>query len=238
MLPPTAGVAAPELAGLVLDAARGVTLTVADPDAATDTGDRTLRFGTQIDAQPLTTAGPADHDDLTGGVRSGRTIAGYLAKYVTKSVAEFGVAVRRISPMAIPTLDVTPHVRAILSTITGLADHRFPDMIRWLHTLGYRGHITTKSRRFSTTMTALRAHRAAWTRQQSLNHSAGEHDSIPVAGQSCGEVEWTFEPSAVHRTLGDLALITSAAHRGIDARHTARDALRAQHPPEVSAGTP
>jgi uncharacterized Zn-finger protein len=238
-LPPTAGVGAPELAGLVLDAARGVTLTVPSPDVATDTGERTLRFGTQIDAQPLTTAGPADHDDdLARGVRSGRTIAGYLAKYVTKSVAEFGVAVRRISPLAIPTLDVTPHVRAILTTITGLAEHGFPDMIRWLHTLGYRGHITTKSRQFSTTMTALRAHRAAWTRQQSLEHSGGEHYSKPGARQSCGEVEWTFEPSGWHRTLGDLALLTSAAHRAIEGRHTARDALRAHDPPEPPGGPP
>jgi hypothetical protein len=30
-------------------------------------------------------------------------------------------------------------------------------MAGWLHTLGYRGHITTKSRRYSVTMTALRA---------------------------------------------------------------------------------
>jgi uncharacterized Zn-finger protein len=236
--PPTAGVAAPELAGLVLDAARAVTLIVANPDAATDTCERTLRFGTQIDAQPLTTAGPADHDELTRGVRSGRTVAGYLAKYVTKSVAEFGVAVRRISPLAIPTLDVTPHVRAILTTITGLAEDRFPDMIRWLHTLGYRGHITTKSRRFSTTMSALRAHRAAWTQQQSLKHSVGAHYSMPRAAQSSGDLEWTFEPSAGHRTLGDLALITSAAHRAIEHRHTARDALRAHDPPEPPAGSP
>jgi hypothetical protein len=27
-------------------------------------------------------------------------------------------------------------------------------MGKWLHTLGYRGHITSKSRRYSTTMTA------------------------------------------------------------------------------------
>lgn len=236
--PPTAGVAAPELAALVLDAARAVTLTVANPDAATNTGDRRLRFGTQIDAQPLTTPGPADHDDLVRRVRSGRTVAGYLAKYVTKSVAEFGVAVRRISPLAIPMLDVTPHVRAILTTITGLADHGFPDMIRWLHTLGYRGHITTKSRRFSTTMSALRAHRAAWAHQQSLKHFVEEHHSTLRAAESSGEVEWTFEPSAGHRTLGDRALITSAAHRAIEHRHTARDALRAHDPPEPPAGPP
>jgi hypothetical protein len=232
-LPPTAGVAAPELAGLVLNAARAITLTIANPDAATNTGDRTLRFGTQIDAQPLTTAGPAHRDELARGVRSGRTIAGYLAKYVTKSVAEFGVAVRRISPLAIPTLDVTPHVRAILTTITGLAEDRFPDMIRWLHTLGYRGHITTKSRHFSTTMGALRAHRAAWLHQQSVKHSATVKYSTIDAPRPPDPFEWTFD-RAGYRTLGDRALITSAALRAIEHRHTARESARAPDPPAPS----
>ena len=100
-------------------------------------------------------------------------MAAYLAKYVTKSVAEFGVGIRRMSPLAVAELDVTAHVRAILTTITDLAAHRAYDgMDRWLHTLGYRGHITTKSRLFSTTMGALRAYRAAWTRQQHSQHAA------------------------------------------------------------------
>jgi hypothetical protein len=42
---------------------------------------------------------------------SGRQIAGYLAKYVTKSVADFGIAVRRFTTAAIDQLDVTHHVR-------------------------------------------------------------------------------------------------------------------------------
>ena len=80
---------------------------------------------------------------------------------MTKSVAEFGVGIRRLSPLAVDELDVSAHVRAILTTITGLAAHRAYDgMDRWLHTLGYRGHVTTKSRLFSTTMGALRAYRA------------------------------------------------------------------------------
>ena len=61
---------------------------------------------------------------------------------------------------------------------------------------------------------------------------------MPQAAQSFGDVEWTFEPSAGYRTLGDLVLITSAAHRAIEHRHTARDALRAHDPPESPAGPP
>ena len=110
-------------------------------------------------------------------MRSRRSVAAYLAKYVTKSVAEFGVGIRRMSPLAIAELDVSAHVRAILTTITRLAAHRaYHGMDRWLHTLGYRGHITTKSRLFSTTMGALRAYRATWTRQQHTEHAATTPD--------------------------------------------------------------
>ena len=106
-------------------------------------------------------------------MRSRRSVAAYLAKYVTKSVADFGVGIRRMSPLAVAELDVSTHVRAILTTITGLGAHRaYQGMDRWLHTLGYRGHITTKSRLFSTTMGSLRAYRATWTRQQHTDRAA------------------------------------------------------------------
>lgn len=57
----------------------------------------TLRFGSQTDVQPLRIA-PGEDDD--------RRVASYLAKYLTKSVAEFGPSPRRLSPRAVPTLDV------------------------------------------------------------------------------------------------------------------------------------
>ena len=92
-----------------------------------------------------------------------RRVASYLAKYTTKSVAEFGIAARRISPAAIGELDITAHIRRILSTLAKLAT--LPGntaMLGWQYTLGYRGHITTKSRRYSITLTALRAARHHW----------------------------------------------------------------------------
>jgi hypothetical protein len=150
------------------------------------------------DTQTLTRTA-AETDARSAEVQLARRIAGYLAKYVTKSVTEFGVAPRRMSPRAIDTLPVNPHIRALLHTITDLAAQpgREP-MLGWLHTLGYRGHVTTKSRQYSTTMTALRAHRADWKDQHptisdiadSAAHSAtdGMHrtglDSQSPAGTS------------------------------------------------------
>ena len=190
-----------------------------------------LRFGTQTDTQPLQPTSGARPAEVTPG-RSGRSVAAYLAKYVTKSVADFGVGIRRMSPLAVAELDVTAHVRAILTTIMDIAAHHSYDgMDRWLHTLGYRGHITTKSRLFSTTMGALRAYRATWTRQHHTQQAATTMDAEHHrATATIDPIEWEFDRVGLS-SLGERALILSAAQRMIEHRHTARDNLRAHDPP-------
>ncbi|MGO9351293.1 MAG: replication initiator [Mycobacterium sp.] len=232
--PPTAPVSsitATDLAMLVQRAAHAVMLTVTDPKRPGDRDGLVLRFGTQTDTQPLQPNRDGGPGEVTPR-RSGRSVAAYLAKYVTKSVAEFGVGIRRMSPLAIADLDVTAHVRAILTTITGLAAHNAYDgMERWLHTLGYRGHITTKSRLFSTTMGALRAYRATWTRQQHTQHATTTPDRNPRRETPTSDpIEWAFDRVGLC-SLGERTLILSAARRMIEHRHTARDNLRAHDPP-------
>ena len=228
--PPVSSITATELAMLVQRAARTVTLTLTDPDCPDDGDGLVLRFGTQTDTQPLEARRSNESDGAPR--RSGRSVAAYLAKYVTKSVAEFGVGIRRLSPLAVDELDVSAHVRAILTTITGLAAHRAYDgMDRWLHTLGYRGHVTTKSRLFSTTMGALRAYRATWSRQHHTQQAAtakdAEHRRV---APTIDAIEWEFDRVGLC-SLGERALILSAAQRMIEHRHTARDHLRAHDPP-------
>ena len=147
-------------------------------------------------------------------------------------MAEFGVGIRRMSPLAVTEFDVTAHVRAILTTITAMATHRaYHGIDRWLHTLGYRGHISTKSRLFSTTMGALRAHRAAWTRQHHAEHAATPTDAQRCRPTSTREaIAWEFDRAGLCN-LGERALILSAAQRMIEHRHTARDHLSAHDPP-------
>ena len=170
----------------------------------------TLRFGPQTDLRPL----------IPGSGTEDRRIASYLAKYVTKSVTEFGLSPRRISPRAVTELAVRPHIRSILVTITWVAQETDdPDMTKWLHTLGYRGHITTKTRAYSTTMGALRAQRAAWRQQQ---------------GNTANEVMRGWEFTKIgHDNDGDrvLAATADAQHRA--ARQAAREALtdRVDHEP-------
>jgi hypothetical protein len=229
--PPVSSITATDLAVLVQRAARAVTLTVTDPEPPDDADARVLRFGTQTDTQPL----EPNHGHGPGEPprRSGRSVPAYLAKYVTKSVAEFRVGIRRMSPLAVAELDVTAHVRAILTAITDMAAHRaYAGMDRWLHTLGFRGHITTKSRLFSTTMGALRAYRAAWTRQQHTEHAATTKDAEHLGATPTSDaIEWEFDRVGL-RTLGERVLILSAAKRMIEHRHTVRDHLRAHDRPD------
>ena len=137
---------------------------------------------------------------------------------------DFGIAARRLSAEAIAALDVTEHIRSILFAIVALDDHAGADAARespwagigrWLHTLGYRGHITTKSRRYSTTMTALRTHRAEWTRHQHAKTAVAQHSQTNTAEQ----IGWEFD-RAGHVTTGDRVLAVSASLRHIQARRT------------------
>lgn len=212
---------ATELATIVQQAARTVAVTVTDPSS--DTATRVIRFGTQVDTQPIDnrhagTESPAVQDDSPHGrMLPGRRVARYLAKYVTKSLADVGISARRISTEAIANLDVSDHVRAILTTISQLADRGLAGVGRWLHTLGYRGHITSKSRRYSTTMTALRERRATWTREQRLKSTAYQHDLGFDPTDSDDLVVWEFDRAGL-TSLGDRTLVNSAALRCIDAR--------------------
>ncbi|MCA4727159.1 replication initiator [Mycolicibacterium fortuitum] len=229
-------VSAGELGSIIQHAARAMTLTVTDPCA--DSGVRAIAFGTQIDTQPIT---PRSHlvdqaspekNSSTGRSLSGRRVARYLAKYVTKSLVDLGISARRLSAEAIPDLDVSEHVRTILSTIAGLADTGLAGIDRWLHTLGFRGHITSKSRRYSTTMTALRERRAAWTRAQHSKNTAQHRDPRSHSGYTStvddgSLVAWEFD-RAGYASLGERTLIISASLRRIQQRHTAREALQPQ----------
>ncbi|MET8860425.1 replication initiator [Streptomyces sp. NPDC004579] len=118
-------------------------------------GELELRWGTQIDARPLRTDGLGPDDDA---------VAAYVAKYVTKGASETGAGTdHRLTTWGdIDAVPVTDHVRALMRTcwrLGGLPEYEPLHLRAWAHTLGYRGHILTKSRAYSTTYAALRADR-------------------------------------------------------------------------------
>ena len=142
------------LCAVVRSAAEVVALNA--PDSAAY-GSRVLRFGDQLDVRPLT-------GSLDGDLPDGR-VAGYLAKYVTKSVTDAQTLDRRIvSAAQVRALRASDHVRALVGTawrLGGLPELQQLRLRAWAHTLGYRGHCVTKTRAYSTTYGALRAARAA-----------------------------------------------------------------------------
>ena len=66
-------------------------------------------------------------------------------------------------------LDISEHARRIIRTAWALGARKDLEDLRlraWAHMLGFRGHFSTKSRRYSTTLGALRDARAEWRRTQ------------------------------------------------------------------------
>lgn len=128
------------------------------------------RFGSQLDLQVID-----DGDESTHR----RGVAGYVAKYATKSSDDDGVLDRRIrSDDDLAYRDLTPHLRRLGETAWNLGGNpELSDLpLRpWAHTLGFRGHWLTKSRSWSTTFKFLRAERAQW-QEDRRKRMCGEDD--------------------------------------------------------------
>ena len=86
--------------------------------------------------------------------------------------------------------------------------------------LGYRGHFATKSRRYSTTMRALRAARRTWNRRQ--RPSPQPHSDKTVV--TLTDLQWAGRG---WRGAGDALLALSAATRAREHRRVAREEMTA-----------
>jgi hypothetical protein len=118
----------------------------------------TVRWGAQLDIRPIAQVGP--------GELSAEAVAAYVAKYATKSTESLGAALnRRITDaVELDALPVRPHVRMLVRTAWELGGNPRLNRLglrRWAHQLGFGGHWSSKSRRYSTTFTALRRARIA-----------------------------------------------------------------------------
>jgi hypothetical protein len=161
-------------------AAAAVCIDVPDPDY----GSRELRFGEQLDVQPVTETGE--------GITSLKA-ARYIAKYVTKGAETAGLPPRRIKGLEdLYWLHLPAHtermVRACfaLDLIPAYGDIAFG---RWAHMLGYRGHAATKSRAYSTTYGKLREERRAY--QDAERRQA--QGLPPLDGRNTViDAKWTF----------------------------------------------
>ncbi|GAA3849080.1 plasmid replication initiator protein [Streptomyces sedi] len=199
---PPEGIDADTVAACVRTAAAAVRL---DTPHTAALGQRALRWGRQLDVRPLSTATVTDD-----------AVAAYVAKYVSKGAADTGAGLdRRVTgPDDIAAARVTPHVRALMATCwrLGALPELAPLRLRaWAHTLGYRGHILTKSRAYSTTYAALRDARAQHRRPQ-------EED----APHTVTEANWRYAGSG--HTPGAALLAAGIAEDLARNRECAREA--------------
>ena len=157
--PPPAWATVDLLTSAIRSAAAAVAVPVSSPS-----GSRFLSWGEQVDVHPITSGAFS-----SGGVDE-EAVAAYIAKYATKSTTEDGTLDRRVFAGApLDHLGLSDHQRRLihacwrLSEVSGLEGRKLD---RWAHTLGFRGHFSTKSRRYSTTLGALRQVRRDFRRGQ------------------------------------------------------------------------
>ena len=201
---PAIDVPASWLAKRCLEAAQDVEVDAAPVDC--NNSARALRFGRQVDARPV-----QRHTD-DGGDVSPEMVAAYLAKYATKAagdVAAEGAPNRHLSRLRETCLELCG--RALL---TDGFTSPYALLGKWADALGFRGHFASKSRRFSTTLGALRDARRKYHRdREQLRTPAG---STGTAGSFDG-TEYTVVINEFRfagqgwLTPGDAELARSAA---------------------------
>ncbi|GII96873.1 replication initiator [Sinosporangium siamense] len=172
-----------------------------------DIPSRPLVWGRQVDLRPIAADG-----DLTS-----TAVASYVAKYATKAAESTGTLDRRIHPLEdLTTLDLRDHPRRLiaecirLSAFEPLAHLRLAE---WALMLGYRGHFSTKSRRYSITFGAIRAERADFRKNDDITTGRLPllDDDIPLKIAT-----WTYAGQGLSpgKRLLAAALATTAARGG------------------------
>ncbi|MFF8448882.1 replication initiator protein RepSA [Streptomyces leeuwenhoekii] len=187
--------------------------------AVDDQPARTFRWGRQLDVRPVKVFG--DGSNLTE-----QAVASYVAKYATKAAENTGTLDRRIGELAeLDRHGVPDHTRRLITACRDL-DPLYPDrrLWAWAHMLGFRGHFSSKSRRYSTTLGALRQARADFRAEQEravlgLDVDDRAPDTVLVLA------DWQYAGHG--HTPGESVLAATIARDLQLNRETAREALAA-----------
>jgi hypothetical protein len=162
---------------------RAITLAASNAQVITphtdSTASRTCQWGAQLDIRTIT----------SNGQLTDNAVAGYVAKYATKAAECTGTLDRRITPADnLGTLPVSAHARRLIAEclrIGQAAELAHLRTAHWAHMLGFRGHFSTKSRAYSTTLGKLRTARA--------EHVRAEHaDQLPDGETVLVVTHWRF----------------------------------------------
>jgi hypothetical protein len=218
---------APFTAALLEEALRQAVPAVRVPCPPLDAGGpgRYARWGEQLDVRNIT------KDSGQEGELSAEQVAGYVAKYATKATESFGSGLdRRLTDDDLDHLDKLPaHIGELVRACWELGGHPELEALRlraWAHMLGFRGHWSTKSRRYSTTFTVLRRARVAFAKRRRAR------DGVPLDAFGRAEddqavivvASWVYVGSG-YATEGERWLALSAAARAREHRRIAREEL-------------
>jgi len=170
-----------------------------------------VRWGSELDIRHL-------------DARARREVAGYLAKYATKSTELAGSVAHPVTEAAVDRLPVREHVRTYLRAAFHL--HADPELAgrrfgACAHALGYRGHCVTKSRRYSTTFKALRQAREQHVHEQLLARAGDPLRRTVAAPERVTRLRFVGQG---HITAADAFLAASAAARAREQRRLVREA--------------
>jgi Replication initiator protein, pSAM2 len=222
LLPPPEGFTAGLLEAAVRQAAAAV--TVPCPALDDDQGVTLMAgWGEQLDVRHI--------DGEEGGELSAEQVAGYVAKYATKSTEALGVTLdQRVTADDLQDLAVPAHVVELvracweLGARPGLASLR---LRAWAHMLGFGGHFASKSRRYSTTLGALRRARVAYAiRRRRGGTLPLDAWGRPEDDQAAVVIAtWRYLGSG-YQSTGEAWLAASAAARAREQRRIAREELR------------
>ena len=200
--PPPAGLPLERLQDAVITASQRTRFSYPTTEGTTGA----ILWGQQIDVRHVAL------DSTAPGA-----VAAYIAKYATKSTDAFGRLDHRLRESDLPALDVRPHLeRLVLAAwdLGGRPELEHLKLRRWAHTLGFRGHWLTKSRRYSTTLGALRSARAVW--------SANRRDAAPDVSESVAVKDWRFSGQGWDNP-GDEWLARTAAATRAESRQLAQE---------------
>lgn len=171
-------------------------------------GSRELRWGV-VDVRHIESTGP------DGSALPEAAVAGYVAKYATKAAETSGTLDRRVKRFDLARLEqqgVTEHAARLIRTAWLLGDtEAYPNLAplrlrQWAHMLGFRGHFSTKSRAYSTTMTALRRVRLEYRQARDLERLPYDPAATLVLAN------WRYAGQGY--TAGESALASSLSPQG------------------------
>jgi hypothetical protein len=227
VIPPPPQITAADVDDAIRHAAATITFATSAHEAQ-PTGWR-IAWGAQVDVRVITLRGDNPVTDAM--------VAGYLAKYSTKSTEATGHTSARITK---DTIDLYAnadgsHTERLIHACwkVGEADelmfgktHTWKSLRQWAHMLGFGGHFLTKGRRYSVTFGALRAARIFYQRSQT---TGPEHQTIRTAEHT--EEETILIIGGLRyvgtgwKTTGDAFLANTAADQARRRREAGRDEL-------------